>query len=87
MRGHLPSWLELGARDHERLRVDGDQWHRSEHDVQTLEGFDVHIMTANPDGEWPGYAYCEGGDGQCATYWPNCGPYAFVMHTTSSWKR
>ncbi len=43
---------------------------------QTLEGFDVHIMTANPDGEWPGYDYCEGGDGQCAAYWPNCGPYA-----------
>ena len=21
---------------------------------QTLEGFDVHIMTANPDGKWPG---------------------------------
>ena len=43
---------------------------------QTLEGFDVHIMTANPDGIWPGFGYCEGGDGQCSDYWPNCGPYA-----------
>jgi len=43
---------------------------------QTLEGFDVHIMTANPDGIWPGFGYCEGGDGQCSDFWPNCGPYA-----------
>jgi hypothetical protein len=33
-------------------------------------------MTANPDGIWPGFGYCEGGDGQCSDYWPNCGPYA-----------
>lgn len=43
---------------------------------QTLAGFDVHIMTANPDGIWPGFGYCEGGDGQCSDYWPTCGPYA-----------
>jgi hypothetical protein len=30
---------------------------------QKLEGFDVHIMTANPDGIWPGFGYCEGGVG------------------------
>ncbi len=43
---------------------------------QKLEGFDVHIMTANPDGKWPGFAFCEGGDGLCAKYWPHCGPHA-----------
>lgn len=43
---------------------------------QKLEGFDVHIMTANPDGKWPGFAFCEGGKGLCSKYWPNCGPYA-----------
>ncbi len=43
---------------------------------QKLGGFDVHIMTANPDGKWPGKYVCEGGDGACTDYWPNCGPYA-----------
>ncbi len=43
---------------------------------QKLEGFDVHILTANPDGLWPGYDVCEGGNGGCSDYWPNCGPYA-----------
>jgi len=43
---------------------------------QKLEGFDVHILTANPDGKWPGKSVCEGGDGQCSDYWPNCGPNA-----------
>ena len=43
---------------------------------QTLEGFDVHIMTANPDGIWPGKYVCEGGDGGCSDYWPTCGPDA-----------
>ncbi|MBL9102502.1 MAG: hypothetical protein JNL82_16190 [Myxococcales bacterium] len=43
---------------------------------QKLEGFDVHILTANPDGKWPGYNFCEGGDGQCSEHYPNCGPYA-----------
>ena len=43
---------------------------------QTLEGFDVHIMTANPDGIWPGKYVCEGGDGGCSDFWPTCGPYA-----------
>ncbi len=37
----------------------------------TLEGFDVHIMTANPDGKWPGWV-CETGGG-CKENWPNCG--------------
>ncbi len=39
-----------------------------------LEGFDVHIMVANPDGEWPGWV-CEKG-GACLEYFPNCGPSA-----------
>lgn len=39
-----------------------------------LEGFDVHILTANPDGKWPGYV-CET-QGGCLEYWPNCGPTA-----------
>ncbi len=43
---------------------------------QKLEGFDVHILTANPDGKWPGKSVCEGGDGQCSDFWPNCGPNA-----------
>ena len=43
---------------------------------QKLEGFDVHIMTANPDGRWPGFAFCEGGDGLCSKYYPYCGPHA-----------
>ena len=28
---------------------------------QTLEGFDVHIMTANPDAYWPGWTCEKGG--------------------------
>ncbi len=43
---------------------------------QKLEGFDVHIMTANPDGRWPGKQVCEGGDGGCSKFWPHCGPAA-----------
>ncbi|MBA3545735.1 MAG: hypothetical protein H0T76_04560 [Nannocystis sp.] len=43
---------------------------------QKLEGFDVHIMTANPDGRWPGEDVCETGSGLCKTYYPNCGPTA-----------
>jgi hypothetical protein len=27
---------------------------------QKLEGFDVHIMTANPDGNWPGWTSARG---------------------------
>jgi hypothetical protein len=42
---------------------------------QKLEGFDVHIMTANPDGNWPGLTSAKGGTG-CSDYWPNCGPNA-----------
>ncbi len=38
-----------------------------------LEDFDVQIMTANPDGEWPGFV-CE--SSACEVYWPNCGPGA-----------
>jgi len=41
---------------------------------EKLEGFDFHIMVANPDGEWPGWA-CEKG-GACLEYFPNCGPDA-----------
>ena len=43
---------------------------------QKLEGFDVHILTANPDGKWPGWDVCEYGAKQCTEYWPNCGPNA-----------
>lgn len=43
---------------------------------QKLEGFDVHILTANPDGGWPGQDVCETGDGLCKDYFPNCGPTA-----------
>ncbi len=43
---------------------------------QKLEGFDVHILTANPDGRWPGQDVCETGDGLCKDYFPNCGPTA-----------
>ncbi|MBL9100389.1 MAG: hypothetical protein JNL82_05500 [Myxococcales bacterium] len=42
---------------------------------QKLAGFDVHIMTANPDGRWPGEDVCDGG-GLCMDYWPTCGPTA-----------
>ncbi len=41
-----------------------------------LEGFNVHILTANPDGLWPGKYVCETGDGACKDYFPNCGPNA-----------
>ncbi len=45
--------------------------------VQTIEerlaGFDVHIVTANPDGEWTGFA-CETSPYGCEMYWPHCGP-------------
>lgn len=37
---------------------------------ERLEGFDVHIMAANPDGEWTGYA-CQSDKG-CGMNWPNC---------------
>ena len=41
---------------------------------QKLEGFDVHIMTANPDGDWPGdICQYEGG---CKMNWPECGAWA-----------
>ena len=43
---------------------------------QELEGFDVHIMTANPDGRWPGEDVCETGSGLCKDHYPNCGPTA-----------
>jgi len=43
---------------------------------QKLEGFDVHIMTANPDGRWPGQYMCENDINLCKDYWPNCGPTA-----------
>ncbi len=37
---------------------------------QKLEGFDVHIMTANPDGDWPGdVCLYQGG---CLNNWPAC---------------
>jgi hypothetical protein len=42
---------------------------------EKLEGFDVHIMVANPDGTWPGDA-CETAPWGCPMYAPNCGPWA-----------
>jgi len=42
---------------------------------QKLEGFDVHIMTANPDGKWPGWA-CEQTNCIGDKYFPHCGPEA-----------
>jgi len=39
---------------------------------EKLEGFDVHIMTANPDGTWPGLVCEQGG---CKVY-EDCGPNA-----------
>ena len=42
---------------------------------QKLEGFDVHIMTANPDGYWPGWT-CEKQGCIGPENWPNCGPDA-----------
>jgi hypothetical protein len=42
---------------------------------QKLEGFDVHIMTANPDGYWPGWT-CETQGCIGPENWPNCGPNA-----------
>jgi len=38
--------------------------------AKRLEGFDVHIMAANPDGEWTGDA-CQSEKG-CGAYWPHC---------------
>lgn len=38
---------------------------------ERLEGFDVQIMVANPDGEWPGFA-CETSPNGCLKHWPNC---------------
>lgn len=42
---------------------------------EQLADFDVHIMVANPDGEWPGWT-CEGEWWGCPMYAPNCGPDA-----------
>ena len=42
---------------------------------EKLEGFDVHIMAANPDGTWPGEV-CEHVEEGCKTYHPTCGPNA-----------
>lgn len=37
---------------------------------ERLEGFDLHIMAANPDGDWTGFA-CQQ-EAACGTYWPHC---------------
>ncbi len=37
---------------------------------ERLEGFDLHIMAANPDGDWPGFN-CQT-EWACGTYWPHC---------------
>ncbi len=42
---------------------------------QTLAGFDVHIMTVNPDGDWPGFT-CESAWWGCPMNFPTCGPHA-----------
>ena len=54
--------------------------------VKTIEsklaGFDVHLMAANPDGDWPGWV-CEQGcndDPQnCAEYGYKCNDYAWLV--------
>jgi hypothetical protein len=54
--------------------------------VKTIEsklaGFDVHLMAANPDGDWPGWV-CEKGcndDPQnCAEYGYKCNDYAWLV--------
>jgi hypothetical protein len=38
--------------------------------AERLEGFDVHIMAANPDGEWTGFV-CQT-EKLCGTHWPDC---------------
>jgi hypothetical protein len=38
---------------------------------ERLEDFDVHIVAANPDGEWPGFA-CETSPYGCPMHWPHC---------------
>ncbi|HEY0133891.1 MAG TPA: hypothetical protein VGB85_07420, partial [Nannocystis sp.] len=40
-----------------------------------LAGFDVHIMTANPDGEWPGWN-CETNQELCPKVKTDCGVYS-----------
>ncbi len=42
---------------------------------EKLEGFDVHIMTANPDAYWPGWT-CESKACVGEESWPNCGKNA-----------
>jgi len=42
---------------------------------ERLEGFDLHLMVANPDGEWPGWN-CEYSANACPMHFPNCGPNA-----------
>ena len=42
---------------------------------EKLEGFDVHIMAANPDGNWPGYV-CQYQPEGCKMNWPECGEWA-----------
>lgn len=42
---------------------------------QKLEGFDFHIMVANPDAYWPGWT-CEQGACQDPMLYPHCGPSA-----------
>jgi hypothetical protein len=42
---------------------------------QKLEGFDVHIMTANPDAYWPGWT-CENQGCIGEENWPTCGKNA-----------
>jgi hypothetical protein len=37
---------------------------------ERLDGFDLHIMAANPDGDWTGFA-CQQ-EKACGTYWPHC---------------
>jgi len=38
---------------------------------ERLAGFDVHIVTANPDGVWPGFN-CETSPYGCPMHWPHC---------------
>jgi hypothetical protein len=38
---------------------------------ERLEGFDLHIMAANPDGDWPGFI-CQTSPNGCEAHWPHC---------------
>jgi hypothetical protein len=55
---------------------------------ERLEDFDVHIMAANPDGEWTGFA-CQT-ETLCGTHWPDCfeaGDNWDCMSSVQEWEK